>query len=76
MKDSLLLDSSLLLDFWAKAMDTANYLQNRLPTKNSRKELILEETWTKKQQDISYFRVFDSVMSVKILKEKRHKSDI
>lgn len=43
MKDLLLLDSGLPLDFWAEAMDTASYLRNRLPTKNQKGELIPEE---------------------------------
>lgn len=43
MKDSLLLNSGLPLDFWVEAMDTANYLQNRLPTKSQRGEFIPEE---------------------------------
>lgn len=43
IKDFLLLDSGLLLDFWAKAIDTANYLQNKLLTKNQRGKLILKE---------------------------------
>ncbi len=43
MKDSHLLDSGLPLDFWAEAMDTANYLRNRLPTKSQMGELIPNE---------------------------------
>lgn len=70
MKDSLLLDSGLPLDFWAEAMDTANYLQNRLPTKSWRRELIPEEAWTRKKQDISHLRVFGSLASIEIPKEK------
>lgn len=31
MKDSMLIDSGLPNDFWAEAMETANYLRNRLP---------------------------------------------
>lgn len=46
MKDSLLVDSGLPLNFWAEAMETANYLRNRLPTKSRRGELIPEECWT------------------------------
>lgn len=76
MKDSLLLDSGLPLDFWAEAMDTANYLRNRLPAKSQRGELIPEEAWSEKQQDVSHLRVFGSLASVEIPKEKRHKSDI
>lgn len=75
MKDSLLIDSDLPLEFWAEAMDTANYLQNRLPTKSQRGEMIPEETWTGRKQDLSHIKVFGSVVSVLIPKEKRHKSD-
>lgn len=75
MKDSLLIDSGLHLEFWAEAMDTANYLRNRLPTKSQRGELIPEEAWTEKKQDVSHIKVFGSTVSVLIPKEKRHKSD-
>lgn len=34
MKNSLLVDSRLPLNFWAEAIETANYLRNRLPTKS------------------------------------------
>lgn len=48
MKDSLLIDSGLSTQFWAKAIDTANYLQNQLPTKCTKKIVIIpKETWTK-----------------------------
>ena len=33
MKDSLLINNKLSNYFWAKAIETANYLKNRLPTK-------------------------------------------
>ena len=48
MKDSLLIDSKLLNQFWAEAMDTANYLQNWLSIKHKTDEtiIILEKTWT------------------------------
>lgn len=48
IKNSFLLDSGLPLDFWVEAMDTANYLQNRLPTKSQRGKLIPEEAWSEK----------------------------
>lgn len=77
MKDSLLVDSGLPLEFWAEAMDTANYLRNRLPTKiQQRGEIIPEEAWTGEKQDVRHLKVFGSVASVVILKEKRHKADI
>lgn len=47
MKDSMLIDSGLSNGFWAKAMETANYLQNRLPTRSKTySEMIPEEAWT------------------------------
>lgn len=70
MKDSLLLDSGLPLDFWAEAIDIASYLQNKLPTKSLRGELISEEVWTEKRQNISHLRVFGYVVSVEIPKKK------
>lgn len=57
-------------------MDTANYLQNCLPTKSQREELIPEECWTGEKQDVSHVKVFDSTISVVISREKRHKSDM
>ena len=43
IKDSLLDDSGLLLEFWVEANHIANYLQNYLSTKSQKKELILKE---------------------------------
>lgn len=48
LKDSLLLDSGLPLEFWAEAMDTANYFRNRLLTKSQSRELISDKAWTNK----------------------------
>lgn len=76
MNDSLLIDSGLPLEFWAEAMDTANYPRNRLPSKTQAGEIIPEEAWTGERQDVHYLKVFGSATSVVIPKEKRHKSDI
>lgn len=76
MKDSLLIDNGLPLEFWAEAMDTANYLQNPLSIKSQRREMIPEEAWMEKKQDVSHIKVFGNIVSVLIPKEKRHKSDI
>lgn len=35
MKNLLLINSNLLVDFWADTMNTTNYLCKRLPTKRS-----------------------------------------
>ena len=55
MKDLLLIDSGFPLEFWAEAMDTANYLRNRLPTKTHRGEIIPEEAWTGKKLEFDIF---------------------
>lgn len=47
MKDVLLIDSGLPINFWAEAMDTSNYLWNKLSTKYFKCIVILEEAWTK-----------------------------
>ena len=57
-------------------MEIANYIQNRLPTKNQIDELVLEEAWTGKKQDVSHMKVFSNIVSVLIPKKKRQKSDI
>lgn len=36
MKDILLIDSSFLINFWMEAIDTLNYLQNKLLIKYSK----------------------------------------
>lgn len=76
MKDSLLIDSGLPNNFWAKAMETANYLRNRLPTRSKNHgEVILEESWTGRHQDLSHVRIFGSLVLANIPEEKRSKSD-
>lgn len=45
MKDAILIDNGFLHNFWAKAIETANYLQNRLLIKSkSYRKLILKES--------------------------------
>lgn len=58
-------------------MNTINYLHNYLPTKVQKQgEIVPEKDWTREKQDIWYLKVFGSVVSIVIPKEKRHKSDI
>ena len=77
MKDALLIDSELPIDFWAKAMETANYLRNRLTTKTrGHGEVIPKEKWSGSRQNLSHFRIFGSEVLVDIPKEKRIKTDI
>lgn len=78
MKDSLLVDSGLPVNFWADAMDTANYLCNRLPTKRSgsRPAFIPEEAWTSTRQNLEHIRIFGSRVNTFIPNEKHTKSDV
>lgn len=77
MKDALLIDSELPIDFWAEAMETANYLRNRLPSKTrGHEEVIPEEKWSGSRQNLSHLRIFGSEVLVDIPKEKRIKTDI
>lgn len=53
MKDSMLIDSGLPNNIWAEAMETANYLRNRLPTKSKNYgKMIPEELWTERRQSL------------------------
>lgn len=76
MKDSLLIDSGLPVNFWAEAMDTANYLCNRLPTRRNNITVVPEEAWTNIRQNLEHIRIFGSRVSTFIPSEKRTKSDI
>ncbi len=74
MKDPLLIDSELPIDFWAEAMETTNYLCNRLPTKaRGHREVIPEEKWCGSCQNLSHICIFGSEVLVDIPKEKKSK---
>lgn len=76
MKDSMLLDSGLPNGFWAEAMETANYIRNRLPTRTrSHGEVIPEECWTGRRQNLQHIRIFGRLVLCNIPEEKRSKSD-
>ena len=47
------------LNFWAEAINCANYIVNRTPTKVL-KNITLEEGWSSIRPDVSHFRVFES----------------
>ena len=76
MKDSLLVDSSLPIKYWAEAMDTANYIWKRLPIISQTGELIPEKEWINKKQDLNYIKIFGSVINILIPKKKRYKFNI
>ena len=57
-------------------METANYLWNRLLIRSrSHGELIPEEAWTNKHQNLSHIRIFESFILANIPDKKRSKSD-
>lgn len=43
MKSFLLINSGLPLEFWLEAIDITHYLQNQLPIKSQKKELVSEK---------------------------------
>ena len=76
MKNSMLIDCGLPVYFWVEAMDTANYLHNRLLTKPDGSTIILEEAWTNVRQNPEYMRIFESRLNTFISTQKYSKSDI
>lgn len=57
-------------------METANYFQNRLPTKTeSHGGSISEEKYSNKRQNVSHIKIFSSKILVDISKKKKNKSD-
>jgi len=73
-KDAMLLDSKLPNRFWAEAMDTANYVRNRLPTHG--RDITPEEVWSGIRPGLNHIRVFGNLTYAHIAKEKRIKSDL
>ncbi len=53
-----MINSKLPNGFWVKAMETANYLCNKLPIRSKNYgEMILEKTWTGQRQDLQYIQI-------------------
>ena len=59
----------LSLQFWAEAINCANYIVNRTPTKFLQ-GITPEEAWSKIKPDVSHFRVFGCEAWAHILDEK------
>lgn len=78
MKDSLLIDSKLSTQFLAKAIDTANYLQNRLPTKRIADNTVIipDKAQIEVRQSLKHVQIFGSRVSTHIFFKKCSKSDI
>ena len=59
MANCMLQSKGLGLNFWAKAINCANDMVNRTPTKVL-KNISPEEAWSSIKLDVSHFRVFGS----------------
>lgn len=71
MARCMLLDAKLSRTFWAEAINMANYLQNRLPTRAI--EATPYELWNGKRPGVTHFQAFGTKCFVHIPAEKRHK---
>lgn len=76
IQDILLIDNAVLVIFWAEAMDTSNYLQNKLSIKYFKCTPILKEALTRNKKDIQYFQIFGYKASIFIPNEQCIKSNI
>jgi len=72
MANCMLQSKGLSLSFWAEAINCANYIINRTPTKVL-KNFTPEEAWSSIKPDVSHFRVFGSEAWAHIPDEK-HKA--
>ena len=71
MANCMIQSKGLSLQYWAEAINCANYIVNRTPTK-ALKNITSEEAWTKIKPDVSHFRVFGSITWAHIPDEKRN----
>eukprot|EP00253_Pinus_taeda_P002752 PITA_02752 len=72
MANCMLQSKGLSLSFWAEAINCANYIINRTPTKVLR-NITPEEAWSSIKPDVSHFRIFGSEAWAHIPDEK-HKA--
>jgi hypothetical protein len=70
MANCIIQSKGLSLKYWTEAINCANYIVNRTPTK-ALKNTTLEEAWTKIKPYVSHFRVFGSIAWAHIPDEKR-----
>lgn len=76
MKDSMLINNRLSNRFWAKLLEIANCLQNRLPTRSKNHgKMIPKKAWIGRHLDFYHICIFESLAFYNILEEKRVKSD-
>jgi len=71
MARCMIIDSGLDKRYWGEAVVTANYLQNRLPTKSSNSTLY--EKWHSQKPNLKNVHIFGCEAYVKIPDELRRK---
>jgi Integrase core domain. len=69
MTRCMLIDSELHDKYWGEAVNTANYLQNRLPTRC--RDITPYELWYSRKPDIKHLQIFGCTAYVHIPKEQR-----
>ena len=70
----MLSDTKLPHKFWAEALLTAVYLQNRSPTK-AVKGLTPFEAWTSEKPNVKHLRIFGCAAYAHVPKDERQKLD-
>ena len=70
MANCMIQSKNLPSNFWAKAVNCANYIQNWMPHKEVL-HMTPEEAWSHVKPDVSTFKVFGSVAWALIPNEKR-----
>jgi hypothetical protein len=70
MANCMIQSKGLSLQYWAEAINCANYIVNHTPTK-ALKNITSEESWTKIKPDVSHFHVFGSIAWAHIPDEKQ-----
>jgi hypothetical protein len=70
MENCMIQSKGLSLKYWVEAINCANYIVNRTPTK-ALTNITPKESWTKIKPDVSHLRVFGSIAWAHILDEKR-----
>lgn len=73
MTRCMLMDANLEKRYWGEAVHTANYLQNRLPTKATGRTPY--ELWYSKRPHVGNLHIFGCAAYVHIHKEQRRKLD-
>ncbi|CAA7062304.1 unnamed protein product [Microthlaspi erraticum] len=71
----MIVDQGLPHKFWAEAVYTSAYLQNRLPSKAVEDDITPIEKWSDQKPTVDHLKIFGSLCFVHVPKEKRSKLD-